>query len=250
MDPGAAWGFGRMLEEVASGLVTTSTDSNGEFLFTGLEEHSYRLRLIESDSLLSFVSESIFPGSGPQEIVFERTMLGAIAGHIVGSDGVGIAGVTVAVSLKRPNALDIGKSTIKHAAGRFKLDSVTLEPESLRLTGKPIVFELFRTLPLGANLEALELEVSRLCEFQVDWGLDAARASEVFLAGADHAPIEMVNTEGNGIGILENLLGSQGLSPVVGISDKTVEAIVMRAGVEVERFAIYPAPGELVLLRL
>ena len=249
MGPQGSWGFMRTLEELAGGG-EVSTDAAGEFELGGLRERSYRLRVVEPFTLIRTVTEPIEAGAGSVTVVLDRTALGRIAGRVVDRAGRELGGVQVAVSDRRAGGLDIGRSATTDSAGRFALEGVTTEPAFLRIEGEDIVPELFRDVPPGADLQALELVVERRARLQVEWSEWVGRADELQVVGEGGVPLELVDLDGGGLTPRPSIEVVEGLSPALAVPASAVEAILLRGGEEVARVPLQLAPGELLLLRL
>ncbi len=247
--PGTIY-FSMLTREEIAGGEAGLTDGQGRFELAGLSHRSYRIAVLEEPSLLSAVTPPIEAGSTDVRIVLDRSGLGRIAGRVVDREGVGIAGVRVAVSRKRPGSLAIGTSATTDADGRFELLSVSTTPDFLRLEGEPIVPEIFRELPPDADLDALELCVARRCYLQVEWDEWRGRADELRLVGDGDVPLELLDLEGNGVSPRDGVAVRDGLSDVYAIPDSARHALLLRGADEVERLPLQPRAGEFVLLRL
>ena len=250
MEPGAGWGFRRTLEEISRSNLTIVTDTNGEFMFFGLLDRNYRIQMIESQTLLTAESEPIPAGSEGVELILDRSSRINLAGRIVDRDGVPLENVNVAISMKRPSNLEIGREDLTDAAGYFELVGVTPSPEFFRIQGEEVVSELFREIPADADLTELELVVSRLCRFQADWGEWLGEADELQLRGLDDQPSDLIDRNAGGYSILPGLVVGEGRSQIVSISDTVTHAVLLQAGEEVERVAVFPVAGETLVLRL
>ncbi len=250
MEPGATWGLPRTLEEVSGGTDWTKSGFNGEFKFKGLLDREYRLRLIETESALTMESSPIRAGDRDVTLVLDRRKLGTLAGQVTDRFGTGMPHIRVAVTRQDTGSLEIGRSTTTDSEGWFRLEGVTVEPELLRIQGVGIVSELFREFPEGAEILRLVLPVSRLIPFQVEWGGWADRACELLLVDSGGDRTEIIDRNGGGFATLLRPSAGERLSRTYSISDSVTHAVLMLSGQEVERFEVYPAPGETTVLRL
>jgi RNA polymerase sigma-70 factor (ECF subfamily) len=95
-------GFPVLLESALAGAAEmehrTTTDASGAFALQGLDEREYRLRVVDSASALVFEAGPF--GAGERDLVLQRpadALWERVRGVVVGSDGLGIAGVQVAI---------------------------------------------------------------------------------------------------------------------------------------------------------
>ncbi|MEM7200566.1 MAG: sigma-70 family RNA polymerase sigma factor [Planctomycetota bacterium] len=245
----ASFGVPRTQEQLAGGG-EARTHAGGGFTLGGLLDRPYALRVLQRPSLLATVTPPIDAGAQDARIVLDRRGLGTIAGRIVDRHGRGVGGVRVAVSCKRLVELVIGRSVVSEDDGSFALEDVTTDPAFLRLEGDAIVPELFRELPDGADLAALELTVGRRRRVQFEWG-DAAGRGDVLQVVDEHgAPLVMMRLQGGGMGEVPTVEFQETPTEVLVVSDRATHAVVTRDGQEVQRLRLRLAANELNLVRL
>ena len=251
--PGAEYFLEESVESLlGKGFGRVSAGADGRFVLNGLLERSYRLEALDLRTLASRRTEPIPAGSSEVRIVIEAAELSPIAGHVLDSEGRGIAGVRVsAVRHVDRFGFDYGASATTDEAGAFELSKSLLLGTHLCLEGADIVPEYRREIPPQADPEALELVIGRRCHVQFEWPQwSHGKATEVRVLDEAGEPLTLVVIRQNMTMPSDSALIFGELSEVYAVSDRAREAVVLHGERELARSSLHLVPGEVQRVRL
>ena len=258
------------LEGLMAGSTTrwdfVRTDDSGGFELGGLADREYRLRAMVDETLLMVDTDPV--AAGEQSLVIQvpaGAYYETVAGRVVSSSGMPVAGVTV-IPQGDPFRLQIGgqtvstshassTGTITDAQGRFELKSLPRTDVYLRLDGEDILpLEYGRgveggieTLSGGA-VENLLVTVSVRVHVQVELD-DPNSADQIQVLDVERQLLPINVFAGNSRRTSRELDLVDGRTPVMVLPDHATTMVFLKNGTEVKTVNLGLIPGEVNRIR-
>ncbi|MEE8142320.1 MAG: sigma-70 family RNA polymerase sigma factor [Planctomycetota bacterium] len=241
------------------------TDSGGHFELHGLLDRSYRLHVMDPETLLRV--ERLAPAGAdeveielPEDSFFER-----VAGRVVDREGIPVPAISISPmcdsfspkykgqTLGTRHSLIDGVTT--DAEGRFQLARVPQDLVYLRLDGDAIVpLEYGRGVRgglkelAGEKIEDLEITISLRCHVKVELA-DPELADEVAFFDEDGNTVRIDIMSGHGRRTTERSEIVEGSSAIMAVIDAAQTLALYKNGQEVKRLPVRLAPGEVNYIR-
>jgi hypothetical protein len=222
------------------------TDEQGRFRLGGLLERDYSLRVMDMHTLEVLSFGPFRPGEESVEIVFPEGELTRIAGRVVAHDGRALAGVGITVRGNTHGGiwLEAG-TTVSDVEGRFVFDRIGRESAMLAVSGADVVPQWIPVALRRGGESEVELRVSVRCNFQVDLGLETARADALRVLDGEGATMTLYRIGANGTFSTEQFPILDGRSDSLGVDDRARTLVLLKDGVEVLRVPLDLRPGAL-----
>ncbi len=239
------------------------TDADGRFVFPGLDDRAYTLRLYDAHAMHVFTTKPIRAGERDVEIVMPGPDVHEkLSGRIVTVGGRPVAGAVIALRAKcfqtqarffggtqEVNMLMRGSDATTDAEGRFSLDRVPKEHVYLEIRGDAIESTDW-TMPAG--VDALNLEIFVDARFRLDVRLSAPvdRADEIAIRDGDGALLLIAHRNAERIRTALSAPLEAGRSGVVSVRSGARKLELRKDGQVIETHELGLAPDEINVIEL
>ncbi len=238
------------------------TDSEGHFEFGGLYDRSYRVNVLDMDSLVSFTSEDLQPGAEVALIELpEAELFEELQGVVVNQSGAPMKGVRVTL---RADPYDESsrvfggttqlimtinrEQTSTDDQGRFHFERVPRHGIRLTFESDEIVPTVRSLSEFEANPTAIEIEVDARCHVSIE--LETPGMADRFEfedADGGHLSVHVISETSHSSSTSGDFVN--GRSGVVSVSGRATQLVLMLGNAEVERLPLTLFPGELNEIR-
>jgi RNA polymerase sigma-70 factor (ECF subfamily) len=239
-----------------------STDESGRFSLPGLLDREYRVKVMDTESLVLVESDPTNPTEGPMHLVFpSESGHRKVAGVVRLADGTPVAEVNVNVSRRsvyveygQGNAVswDSSGERVRSAAdGSFRLDRVPIEDVRLGVHGEGLVYRSI-DLKNRVDIEDLEILVEReaaTCHVQVELSGEASSADSFELLDSEGENATLAVVRGGSTVSTTHADIVDGRSLVLRVLAGEYELVLHKGGERVSSQWVSIVPGDVVTLR-
>ncbi len=236
-----------------------TTDEHGAFTLEGLDDRSYRIRILDRETLQSVTSNTIQAGSAGIEITLpDDGMIDEVRGRVLSLGGAPLAGIELQLLrksfesiLRRPGSkfdfgmFSQGARTRSDDEGRFTLRRVPEEGVFVSMNGDSILEHAHHVGPEARDSE-IEIRVPARCHLRVE---NAADADAVRVLDAEGQPLDVIVQSGHGINAYLHMRVSDGRTGVFSVSERAQTLVFLREGEEVARKPLALRAGDTTVVQ-
>jgi hypothetical protein len=243
----ADWTKASLPRSEAPDRIMADTDAGGSFVLEGLLAPSYRLLAMDRSSLASAEMGPVRPGASDVQIRIDTdACYPCVAGEVVSTTGQPVENMRVVVTRNSPEGGWMCGEVRTDAAGRFRLERVSLDADSIGVLPEQAVSRPFSLLGV-ADLCALRLEMPASGDIRVVVETPGLEADAFAVLDAQGRRIQIaVHWRGGWMGPNESLpLDQEAI-----VSEDAATIVLLSKGQEVRRMPVRVVPGEKRIVRL
>ncbi|MFN0008486.1 MAG: sigma-70 family RNA polymerase sigma factor [Planctomycetota bacterium] len=240
-----------------------TTNSDGEFELSGLDERRYDLALQDPKTCSRTTSKGHLAGGGMARIVWEPPpLIPLVAGRVLGGDGKPIAGARIGLSRQAfgvrsrvfGGRVDVALHDRRDRAttgedGSFEFRDVPPEGLVLNVNGEGIIPDGFPVVNEG-DPAALTLRVHQRCSFEVVVTSGQIEADEIALRDGEGKPLDVLVIDSEQMNAYTSTELTEGRSGVVSASSAAATLELRLDGVTVHSVPIRLSAGEVTRIEI